>query len=96
MPSQIPFVFNKGALGLSNPDVFPVRHKLMIVVSSLHGWNMSLVTTFDKFLTNLGCDLKSFPQGVFGENKPLLIQLTPVAPSSLIILYRIPELLDVN
>nr|GFC91562.1 hypothetical protein [Tanacetum cinerariifolium] len=43
-----------GAVGLSNPDVFPVRHRLKIVVSALHGWNMSLVTTFDKFLTNLG------------------------------------------
>nr|GEU68107.1 hypothetical protein [Tanacetum cinerariifolium] len=43
-----------GALGLSNPEVFPVRHKLMIVKSALHGWNKSLVTTFDKFLANLG------------------------------------------
>nr|GEV54022.1 retrovirus-related Pol polyprotein from transposon TNT 1-94 [Tanacetum cinerariifolium] len=47
-------ICSTGALGLSNPDVFPVRHRLMIVVSALHGWNMSLVTTLDKFLISFG------------------------------------------
>nr|GFD59305.1 hypothetical protein [Tanacetum cinerariifolium] len=41
-------------------------------------------------------DLKSFPQGVFGEKKPLFIQLTSVASNFLVIMDRIPELLDVN
>nr|GEW08857.1 hypothetical protein [Tanacetum cinerariifolium] len=44
-----------------------MRHNLMMVKSAFHGWNKSLVTTVDKFMTNLGCDLKSFPQCFFGE-----------------------------
>ncbi|GKD84324.1 hypothetical protein Tco_1355478 [Tanacetum coccineum] len=30
-------ICNTGALGLSNPEVFPVRQRLMIVASDLHG-----------------------------------------------------------
>ncbi|GKF09982.1 hypothetical protein Tco_0044206, partial [Tanacetum coccineum] len=68
MLCQIPFVFCESvdglitpqricstkALGLSNPEVFPVRHRLIMVVSALHGWNMSLVVTLDKCMTSFG------------------------------------------
>nr|GFB97877.1 hypothetical protein [Tanacetum cinerariifolium] len=51
----------------------------------------------NKFLIAVDwCNLKSFPQGVFGEDKPLFIQLVPEAPSSLVILYRILECLDID
>nr|GFA07321.1 hypothetical protein [Tanacetum cinerariifolium] len=43
-----------------------------------------------KPLECLWCDLKSFPQGVFDENKPLFIQLTPIASIFLVILDRDP------
>nr|GEY57073.1 hypothetical protein [Tanacetum cinerariifolium] len=44
-------ICSTGALGLSNTEVFPVRHKLMIVKSALYGWNKSLVTTVDRIVS---------------------------------------------
>ncbi|GKC67729.1 hypothetical protein Tco_1100327 [Tanacetum coccineum] len=49
-PVHIPQrICSTGALGLSNPDVFPVRHRLIMVASALHGWNMSFVELEEKF-----------------------------------------------
>ncbi|GJV28924.1 hypothetical protein Tco_1385372 [Tanacetum coccineum] len=43
-------ICNTRAFGLSNAKVFPVRQRLMIVASALHGWYMSFVTTPDKLI----------------------------------------------
>ncbi|GJU82773.1 hypothetical protein Tco_1285138 [Tanacetum coccineum] len=92
MPQRI---CNTGALGLSNPEVFPVRHRLMIVVSALHGWNMSLNGRKSLVVVDW-CDLKSISECVFSEVKPLLIQLTLVTPVGSFIANSIPELLNID
>ncbi|GKC02079.1 hypothetical protein Tco_0993689 [Tanacetum coccineum] len=78
-------ICNTGALSLSNAEVFPVRQRLMIVVSALYGWYMSFVTIPNKVLTTFG----------FSEIEPLFIQLTIV---SFVFVKSdgVPELLDVN
>ncbi|GJU13866.1 hypothetical protein Tco_1136262 [Tanacetum coccineum] len=93
-----------------------------MVVSALHGWNMSLVVTLDKCKTSFGypqlidkfnksirswrrrespvavdwCDLKSISECVLIEIKPLLVQLTLVAPSFTVKTNGIPELLNID
>ncbi|GKG04021.1 hypothetical protein Tco_0314408, partial [Tanacetum coccineum] len=80
-------IYNIRALGLSNAEVFLVRQRLMILVSALHGWYMSFVTTPDKVLTTFGSR--------FSEIEELFIQLTTV--SFVFVKYDgVPELLDVN
>ncbi|GJW68027.1 hypothetical protein Tco_0122451 [Tanacetum coccineum] len=93
MPQRI---CNTEALGLSNPEVFPVRHRLMIVIvdkvdKSILSWKgrKSLVVVDWR-------DLKSISECVFSEVEPLLIQLTLVTPVGSVIANSIPELLNID
>ncbi|GJS34704.1 hypothetical protein Tco_0533086 [Tanacetum coccineum] len=74
-------ICNTKALSLSNPEVFPVRQRLMIVASALHGRYMSFVMTPDK--------------SSFGEIEALFIKLTTVS-FVLVKSDGVLELLDVN
>ncbi|GJZ41972.1 hypothetical protein Tco_0588858 [Tanacetum coccineum] len=72
---------------------WPFKRRLMIVVSALHGWNMSLqkaIVVVDWH------DPKSISECVFSEVKPLLIQLTLVTPGDSVIANSIPELLNID
>nr|GFA49194.1 hypothetical protein [Tanacetum cinerariifolium] len=82
------------AQSVSNPSLNTVVKNLLTAALATYKKQVELRNEW--LIVVDWCDLKSFPQSVFGKNKPLLIQLTSVAPSCLVILDYIPELLDVN
>ncbi|GJV31692.1 hypothetical protein Tco_1392092 [Tanacetum coccineum] len=81
-------ICNTGALGLSNPEVFPIIDKVDKSVLSWRGRKSLVVVDWR--------DPKSISECVFSEVEPLLIQLILVTPGDSVIANSIPELLNID